>query len=313
MSDRPSRVERVLNLLAALLDASRPLTRPELTEQVFGYPSDPDNCRRAFERDKETLRAMGVPIAVTTLADGVEQGYRVVPSEYYLPELDLTEAETAALRVALSAVALGSGDRAGSGALRKLGLGESADLPPIAALPLAPALPALFDAVRRQATVTFEYRGTTRTVEPHRLSSTRGQWYLEAFDPNRGALRTFRADRIDEHTVTVGPGGEFDPPPTDGTRAQITEEPWLFGEGPLRRAQVWVERGHQAGIEAHAERVIERDGRGTTFEVLYTDLEAFRSFLLGFLDHAEVMAPDDLRRDVVAWLRTIVGASKVAS
>ncbi|MBA2752659.1 MAG: WYL domain-containing protein, partial [Actinobacteria bacterium] len=35
--------------------------------------------------------------------------------------------------------------------------------------------------------------------------------------------------------------------------------------------------------------------------------EAFRSFALGFLDHAEILGPPALRREVVEWLRSVPG------
>jgi proteasome accessory factor B len=94
VSEGPNRVERMLNLLACLLDTRRALTRDELVSQVAGYPPDAGAYRRAFERDKETLRAMGVPLVVENLPSG-EQGYRVPPDEYFLPDLDLTAEETA--------------------------------------------------------------------------------------------------------------------------------------------------------------------------------------------------------------------------
>ena len=59
------RLERLLNLTATLLDTRRPLTLDELAERV--EPRDPEDktaCRRQFERDKETLRELGVPITV---------------------------------------------------------------------------------------------------------------------------------------------------------------------------------------------------------------------------------------------------------
>ena len=37
-----------------------------------------------------------------------------------------------------------------------------------------------------------------------------------------------------------------------------------------------------------------------------TNREGFRSFVLAFLDHAEVLAPDDLRAEVVRWLEAQV-------
>src|SRR5882757_7389784 len=119
MPDAPSRVERVLNLLAPLLDTRRALTREEIVHDVAGYPEQITAYRRAFERDKETLRGMGVPLTTVPVDEGTEVGYRVRPDDYYLPDLDLTPDETAALRVAVSAVSLGN--QAGIGALMKLG------------------------------------------------------------------------------------------------------------------------------------------------------------------------------------------------
>src|SRR6516164_3126238 len=125
MPDAPTRVERVLNLLALLLDTRRPLTREEIVHDVSGYPEQISAYRRAFERDKETLRGMGVPITTEAVGDGSEVGYRVKPEDYYLPDLGLTVEETAALRVAVSAVSLGSSS--GEGALMKLGgIGDDA-------------------------------------------------------------------------------------------------------------------------------------------------------------------------------------------
>ena len=117
----PDRLERLVNLTATLLDTRRPLTLDELSERVEPrYPEEKASRRRQFERDKETLRELGIPIRVESVDGfGAEQGYRIHPDDYYLPELGLTEAELAALHVAVTAVRLG-GD-AGREGLAKLG------------------------------------------------------------------------------------------------------------------------------------------------------------------------------------------------
>ena len=97
------RLERLVNLTATLLDTRRPLTLDELAERMEPrYPDDKTARRRQFERDKETLRELGIPINVVT-ADGFgsEQAYRIDPADYYLPELSLTEGELAALHLAV--------------------------------------------------------------------------------------------------------------------------------------------------------------------------------------------------------------------
>ena len=66
------RLERLLNLTATLLDTRRPLTLDELAERLEPpYPADKTARRRQFERDKETLRELGVPITVEDRLLGV--------------------------------------------------------------------------------------------------------------------------------------------------------------------------------------------------------------------------------------------------
>jgi proteasome accessory factor B len=299
MSAGPSRVERILNLLACLLDTNRPLTRDELVAQVTGYPEEPVAYRRAFERDKETLRAMGVPLVVENLQSG-EQGYRVPPDEYFLPDLSLTEEETAALHVAVSAVLLGN--RAGQGALMKLGGATDEERAPIGTLPLEPALPVLFEAFRRHAPVTFEYRGETRTVEPWGLAARRGHWYLVGHDRTRGAMRTFRADRLSED-ITVGEPDAFVVPDDFSPDQSLDNEPWQYGDDAPVTARVLVDAGHADDVVARADRVAETRADGSVvIELEVVNRPAFRSFVLGLLDHGEVLGPDELRADLLAYL-----------
>jgi proteasome accessory factor B len=305
MPDAPSRIERVLNLLALLLDTRVPLTRDEIVREVAGYPEQISAYRRAFERDKETLRGMGVPITTETIGDGAEVGYCVRPEDYYLPDLDLTPEETAALRVAVSAVSLG--DQSGMGALMKLGgLGDEA-VAPIASLPIAPALATLFEAFRHRAVVTFPYRGRRRTVEPWGLSSKRGHWYVVGFDRDREAIRAFRADRIDGD-VEVGAAQAFDVPADFRPDDHVEARGWLLGDDAPVVARVAVDADHldamlaQLGPDA---TVTGEDGEIAVVEVNVTNPVAFRAFVLSFLAHAEILDPPDLRRDAVRYLRRL--------
>ena len=61
------KLERLLNLTAALLHTSRPLTAEEIRERVPGYPDNLVAFRRTFERDKDDLREMGIPLAVESV------------------------------------------------------------------------------------------------------------------------------------------------------------------------------------------------------------------------------------------------------
>lgn len=311
-----SRLERLLNLTAALLTAPRPLTATEVAERVPGYP-DPGNAvafRRALERDKESLRDMGIPLVLQAVP-GTEppvEGYVIPRDRYELRDPGLDPDELAAVHLATAAVEL-EGVRAG-GAIWKLGGAPPADdgVPPgvdpvagIAPLPAIPALVPLFEALTEQRPVRFRYRQELRDVEPWRLSFRRGNWYLEGFDVGRDAERQFRLDRV-EGGVTLGEGTASRPRPTNlpaGARS-----PWQYGEGDPVVARLLVDADQapwaidRLGEEAVAAR--HPDG-SAELTLSVTNPEAFRSFVLGFLDHAEVLGPPELRDDVVTWLESV--------
>lgn len=117
-------MERLVNLLVALLDTKRPLTREELRQRVGGYSDDKDNFHRNFERDKDVLRQMGIPLVTEQVESGLDEpatGYRVPRHLYELPDPGLEDDELLALNLAVSAVALeGSAQGAATTALWKL-------------------------------------------------------------------------------------------------------------------------------------------------------------------------------------------------
>ena len=102
------KLERQLGLLAALLHTERPLRASEIHQRVEGYPDDGIAFRRAFERDKEDLRRLGIPLEVerTESVEGSIDGYRVSQSDYYLHDLGLEADEVIALSVALRLIRL---------------------------------------------------------------------------------------------------------------------------------------------------------------------------------------------------------------
>jgi proteasome accessory factor B len=306
MADAPSRVERVLNLLALLLDTRRPLSREEIVHEINGYPPEVSAHRRAFERDKEMLRGMGVPITVVTLpGETSEVGYLVRPDEYYLPDLQLGAEETAALRVAVNAISLGS--LSADGALMKLGELHGEAEAPIASLPLVPSLATLFEAFRCRAPVSFEYRGEQRTVEPWGLTSKRGHWYMVGYDRSRGAVRSFRADRV-AGDVTLGEPEAFAAPADFRPDDHIEDRPWLFGDGEPVVVDLLVDAGHVDGALAALgsdATVDPRPDGGAVVHVPVVDRAAFRQVALDLLEHGEVLAPQDVRDDVVAWIEQV--------
>jgi predicted DNA-binding transcriptional regulator YafY len=311
------RLERLVNLVAALIDTPRPLARDEIRQRIDGYSDDPDAFRRNFERDKELLRQMGLPLVTEPLEAGrpEEIGYRIPREEYELPDPGLDEHELAALRLASGAVQVDGawGRDATVRALRKLagavtrdGRGGTVAVEAaggrLADLPGGDTVATAFGAIAERRQLRFSYRGEARLVDPWRLSFRRGQWYLAAFDHGRGEERLFRLDRIGGGVVPTGPAGAFARPPG----ADAAPPPaWQLGDDDEIAAELLVD-AEQArwAVEALGEETVvtRRPDGGVVFRVSVTNVPAFRSFVLGFLDHAEVLGPARLRDDMVAWL-----------
>lgn len=299
-----SKLERLLNLTALLLDTPRPLTAEQIRDQLEVYPEEQASFRRAFERDKAELRAMGIPIEVSDLTDRMPavEGYRIPRDEYALRDPGLEPDELAALHLAASAVQV-EGTSATAGLLKLGGLvGAGRDLGVhVAPLPADPNLPRLFAAVASRTPVTFGYRDEGRTVDPYRLEFQRGRWYLTGYDHAREDERNFRLDRI-QGDVELTDGPRFDPPST-GVPGQARGA-WELGAEPPVKARLRIDGPGARWAVQHLgpDAVVEQAEDAVVAELPVTNRAAFRSFVLSFLEHAEVLEPPELRAEVVEWL-----------
>ncbi len=296
-----SKLERLLNLLAALLHTSVPLTAEQLRTRIEGYPDADASFRRAFERDKDDLRTMGIPLKTQTVpgVDPPIDGYRIDPEEYAGSDPQLDPDELAALHLASNLVRFEgvSGDQA----LARLGgvVGEQ-EVATVAALPSDDNLGPLFEAVRSKHSVTFRYNDTDRELDPYKLSFLRGHWYLIGYDHVRNDERQFRVDRIDGR-VEVGAAATTERPASTDERI----ESWELGDEEPIVARILVD-ADQAGWAKHylgRDAVVQSHDDGSAeFDLVVRNREAFRSFVLTFLDHAELLAPADLRDELISWL-----------
>jgi|SoiMethySBSTD1v2_1073268.scaffolds.fasta_scaffold81519_3 proteasome accessory factor B len=304
-----AKLERLLNLTALLLETPRPLAAREIRDRLGTYPDETDAFRRAFERDKDDLRAMGVPLEVQDVPGAVPavEGYRIPKDRYYLRDPGLSPDELAALRLAASLVQL-DGVSAREGLLKLGGLvGDDTatdDGPGLAvgSLPGGNVAP-LFGAIAAQTAVRFTYRGEERTIDPYRLDFARGRWYVSGHDRGRGEERVFRLDRFESGTVVL-PDQRFERPAT--ARPGVQLDPWTLGEGEPVEARVLVDAAQAPWIVQHlgpGAVAEERSDGSVVVTMAVTNRDNFRSFVLTFLDHAEVLDPPDLREQVVAWLR----------
>ena len=298
-------IERILNLLAFLLTVERPVTAEEIRMTVAGYDQVSDDAwRRMFERDKDLLRSLGIPLELRpTDVWEVEDGYVVPAEDYSLPDPGLTDEEQAALWLASNVVRLGGG-APGAAALFKLGGSPLA----AAGEPLAAdlgrntsGLAEVFLALSERRMIRFGYRGRPRRVAPYGLVHRRGHWYVVGAEEPGSTVKVFRMDRAEELEAT-GKRDAFTPP--EGFRAsdEIPEAPWEAGGDDLEAivefdpSIAWWARRQLTGRSA----VITRPDGGLTATLQVANPDAFIGWLIAFEDAAEVLEPQELRDRIVA-------------
>lgn len=198
--------ERLVNLTICLLVSRRFLSREQIRQAVEGYHGLPDQAfERTFERDKNDLRRMGVPVETGSddpLFDD-EPGYRIRRSDFELPPVSLTSDELSVLGAATRVWQEASTATSTSSALAKLrSAGVEPDTARLTALEPAvstegPAFDVLWTATRERQVVEFRYRGgQTRHLEPWGMTWRSGHWYVVGRDRDRGEPRIFRLSRI---------------------------------------------------------------------------------------------------------------------
>ena len=297
-----SKLERLLKLLAVLLDTPIPLTAEEIRSKIGGYPDAQASFRRAFERDKDDLRQLGVNVRVEPVpgVDPPIDGYRVDADEYAGRDPGLEADELAALHLAAALVRF---DAAPDAAIRKLGGAEGGSDAPeaLATVPSSEEAAQLSTAIAERRVVTFNYRDLERVVEPSRLSFKRGHWYVSGFDRSREAARVFRLDRI-EGALALGDPGAFER--VDARGPELTRTWELGDESPvIARVAIDADEAIWAQVHLSPDEIVEtgEDG-GVVVEVTVRNTTAFRGWVLGFMDNAEILSPPELRTMMREWL-----------
>lgn len=314
--------ERLLNLLIMLLVQRRPIAKDRIREVLYA-DSRPEAFEKMFERDKEELRSLGVPIEVAQvdpLFDD-EVGYRIPVDEFALPDVSLTPEEAAVVGLASRVWQHATMAQATTDAVRKLtAAGIDVDL---AALEIAqprltadePAFETCWEAVCDRTRLEFDYQrpdepeSRRRHLQPWGMVRTSGRWYLVGFDTDRDAERVFRLDRVTGNLRKVGAPRAYDVPPDTDLREVIDR---LAPVPAAERAVLLVREGTGHSFRRRAARVavgvvgpdtrtrwdrveLDRPARGFVDEVLYHGPDVV------------LLEPAALRDEVVGRLEAVAG------
>jgi len=329
--------ERLFSLVLALLATESGLTKNEILSTVQGYRQkyraggDNANLERQFERDKDDIRDLGVPLE--TIESPGDAGnnqtlrYRIPRGAYELPsDVRFSPDETTLLNLAAMVWREGSLSGESRRALLKLrSLGVTADEPVLGYAPRVRLRDAAFEplsaALEKHLIVRFPYlkpgedSARERELIPLALVQYQGRWHLSAEEVTpgtrpssevSGAHKTFLLRRI------VGPvelGKPAPARPGDHAAAALAglEEVWERGV-----AEIEVARGSDAATRLSNRRGTERLGPAATdpqaerLKLHFVDLDIVADELAGFGPEVLVVGPDELRDAVVDRLERTV-------
>lgn len=311
--------ERVLDLLALLLDAHRPVT----TRQIFAafeseYAGTPEARDRKFSRDKDTLRSLGVPLSYVAPDDDDDEGGYVIDREQaFLPEIDLTAPEQAALfAVGAAAQASAFPMRSELGyALTKLRTSSTVDTEHASNVVATPSRRPSIEstmmeavAARRRLKLVYPPESAERTVDPYAFSARRGRFRLVGFCHLRQDIRTFASNRVEScrFEKTQSTRAQFEVPEGFDAEPHLPHHPWQIRV----HAPVEVELSFAPSLADSGPRELGVPASGM-FSV--TNLDGLVAQVLTLGGGVAILQPEEARHRLLRALDHLAGAHREQS
>lgn len=315
--------ERQFSLILALIATDVGLTKAQILSTVTGYAGryvvggDNTALERQFERDKDDLRELGVPLETIDSAgaegDTKLQRYRVSQADYPLPDdISFSAEEHALLSLAAQVWREGSLSDDSRRALVKLrALGGVAGDAVIGYAPTVrtrdSAHEPLTNAISRGRQVEFSYlkpgdaAPLTRRVSPLALVQHEGRWHLHAHDEDRDAPRTFLLQRM-LGRVRLRDTPARAPRPDEAERVMAELRDLWHRSTALVRARP----GSEAEVMLRNRRGSEPEG--DLLRVRSTDLDVLADELAAFGADVQIVEPSDLVDAVISRWTAVAAA-----
>ena len=285
MAKDTEKLIRQLSLISFLMANRRPVSALEIKREVEGYSSmNEDAFARRFYADRAELESLGISLQVEKPAEGFFEAelYALPPENYYLPAIEFTDSELAALRTALGLL---DGEFAYAEplrlALQQVSWGRPSPLIEEEEAPidvklsvagtgreLSQRLAKIETAISRRKTIEFSYYSlqrdevSDRKVNPYHLVFREGQFYLIGHSHERDEVRVFRLSRINGK-VSYATKAEHDFAASRGLRpARLRHRGpsgrWARSRGPRRSSCASGSSGWSSATSAATEAFASR-------------------------------------------------------
>ena len=312
-----------MNLAICLLMARRFIEKSQIRQVVEGYHDLSDAAfERTFERDKDELRVMGVPVETGSnnplFPD--EVGYRIRRKDFELPAIEFDSAETAALGLAATVWESATQAEQAVSALAKLrAAGVDPDparlsgLAPVDRCPRA-GLRQHLGGDRRPHPDPVQLQGpASGVVEPWAMTYRRGAWYLLGPGPGpAGPPHVQGGPGGRARPSRVGKPGSYRVPDLDLDAAWRRLEPRQADT----EAIVAIRPGRAAELVRRGRRVEHQGSVPAGYDVYAVGYARVGDLVGELCAHgadAVVLAPQRIRRAVIAELKAVAGSRGMTS
>lgn len=340
MAKDTEKLIRQLSLISFLMAQGRPASALEIKREVEGYSDmNEDAFARRFYADRAELESLGITLHVERPGESLQgyesELYSLPPENYYLPAIEFSDDELAAmatalrllegefayaepLRLALQQVSWGkpsplTSPEEASVEVRITAKADGADV--------SQRLSKVETAISRRKTIEFTYytierdKTEKRKVDPYHLVYRGGQFYLIGHSHEREAVRVFRLSRM-QGKVSYASKAEHDftPPEDFDRRDYASRAEWQLGEITgrakifLKDRIAWlVERDF--GQYGEIRRAVKGDsapGRGAIFETDYASAKLIVAWALHWRQNALVLDPPELASEAKERLALLI-------
>ncbi|CAB4574075.1 unannotated protein [freshwater metagenome] len=304
------KTERLINLTLGLLASKRYLTKNEIFRTISGYSGTPESMERMFERDKDELRSAGIVIEVGGLDPLFEdeQGYLIRSSQIQIQPNDFSKQDLILMVLAANFWLESNLNESAKNALLKISSIDSAITAKIGANERQISvhgfnhdfeqIRALIDAISNSRYIKFRYKSIDREVAPIRLENVQGFWYLSGVDD--GSLKKFKVIRFESAIVVNEKRQAFDKESLI-KNSKVQQEPQLQSQ----RLQAYIRIGKCNNLRKNGV-ISSHDGEWEKIDLLFTDQEQMIRDLLWNGDDVQVIAPNQLKEEILTRLGRLV-------